>query len=169
MALVDGVTCDDAALAWGGCAAAVVRPRRMMRTAEWRMTRRRAFSRECAAFFGTGRNGCGYSSGARTTQQLGIMYAFLTPWLRVHNKKWSTTKAQNSVSRNQPFSSHSFFWRQSSQAASSVAPPALGQSREMWLLRGTEIRKETTALHKTHTLLIRTCSKRAFEAAGNRG
>ena len=105
MALVDGVTCDDAALAWGGCAAAVVRPRRMMRTAEWRMTRRRAFSRECAAFFGAGRNRCGYSSGAGQLNKLGIMYAFLTPWL---HKKWSTTKAQNSVSRNQPFSSHSF-------------------------------------------------------------
>ena len=166
MALVDGVTCDDAALAWGGCAAAVVRPRRMMRTAEWRMTRRRAFSRECAAFFGAGRNGCGYSSGAGQLNNSELCTHFSRPGCTRNGVRQKHKTRSQEINRFQVIP---FFWRQSSQAASSVAPPALGQSREMWLLRGTEIRKETTALHKTHTLLIRTCSKRAFEAAGNRG
>jgi hypothetical protein len=35
--------------------------------------------------------------------------------------------------------------------------------------RAIRRQERTIALQKTRTLLIRTCSKRAFEAAGNRG
>lgn len=116
MALVDAVTCDDDGAAWGGCAAAVVRPRRMMRTAEWRMRRKRAFLESVQGFLGRKRKFERGKSGhlqVNNSEKSELCTHFSRPvvtfteCIRVQSayEKWSRTKAQYSVSRNQRFNS----------------------------------------------------------------